>query len=70
MYETGGRTVRVQPRLQIVARIVACVTAGLRTPGVSPQLARTTDALRPPGAARQAVAATSDRGGEQADLDE
>ena len=35
----GGRTVAVQPCVQIVERIVACVTAPLRTPGVSVALA-------------------------------
>ena len=42
MYETGGRTVLVQPRTQMVERMVAWVTAGFRTPGVRAQLARTT----------------------------
>jgi hypothetical protein len=31
---SGGRTVPVQPSTQIVRSIVACVTTGLRTPGV------------------------------------
>ena len=33
--EDGGRTVFVQPREQIVCRIVAGVTSGLSAPGVS-----------------------------------
>ena len=41
VYETGGRIVRVHPRLQIVAAIVDCVTSGLSTPGVNVQLATT-----------------------------
>ena len=46
---------------QIVVRIVACVTSGLRTPGVSVQLARTTlpDPPEPPERCRSATATTS-----------
>jgi hypothetical protein len=45
VYETGGRIVLVQPCSQIVLSIVACVTSGLTTPGVSVQLARTGDCM-------------------------
>ena len=34
MNSAGGRTVRVQPRTQVVVPTVACVTAGLSAPGV------------------------------------
>ena len=62
---------RVQPRVQIVVRIVACVTAGLRTPGVSAQLARTTDAAgRAARAARKRRRRDDGGAGEQTELDE
>src|SRR5512133_2258173 len=55
--------VRVQPRRQIVPPIVDCETAGLRTPGVSVQLARTpTERVRGPeqrGSRATTSAATS-----------
>jgi hypothetical protein len=44
--EVDGRIVFVQPRLQIVERIVACVTSGFSTPGVSVQLATTAGVAR------------------------
>jgi hypothetical protein len=37
---SGGRTVAVQPRLQIVRPIVACVTRGLSAPGVQRESGR------------------------------
>jgi hypothetical protein len=40
VYDTGGRIVDVQPRLQMVERMFACVTFGLRTPGVRTGSAR------------------------------
>ena len=47
VYAVGGRIVRVQPRVQIVAAIVACVTSGLSTPGVRTGSARTAGAACP-----------------------
>src|SRR5450759_919483 len=38
VYEEGGRTVAVQPETQIVEPIVACVTDGLKAPGVRTRL--------------------------------
>ena len=63
MYETAGRIVRVHPRRQIVPATVDCDTAGLRTPGVNVQLARTTtERVRGPehrGSTASTSAATS-----------
>ena len=44
MYEELGRTVAVQPDLQIVCEIFDCVTAGLVAPGVTEARGKTTSA--------------------------
>jgi len=56
--------VRVHPRRQIVSAIVAFVTAGLRTPGVSVQLARTAGARA--GSSTRGAAAPWQRRDQQA----
>jgi len=58
VYSTGGRTVAVQPRVQIVERMVACVTRGLSTPGVRTGSASTA-AGPPPRLKRSASAASA-----------
>ena len=67
MYETGGRTVAVQPDTQIVLRMFDWVTAGLMAPGVSclfgnpeaSEYVAAPQAVSPRVAARMMLVATS-----------